>query len=78
MSQPERLDLLWSVGRAVPGEAAKLMAIVAGFEGPVREPVVTGELQDFSTGFHPGDLGGNGLRVTLPGMAIAVKPCHLA
>jgi len=78
MSQPERHDLLWSVGRAVPGEAAKLMAIVAGFEGPVREPVVTSELQDFSTGFNPGDLGGNGLRVTLPGMAIAVKPCHLA
>jgi len=50
------------VDELVPGVAAVIDDIVEGFEGPVREPVLSHELcQIFSCGLSSGARGGSGM-----------------
>jgi len=77
MSQPERHDLLWSVGRAVWAKQQSswrsLQDLKARFESRLS-PV---NCQTFSTGFNPGHLGGSGLGDNA-GHGRRREPCHLA
>ena len=47
----------WLIGEAVPGEAALVEDVVAGFEDAVRQPVVAHELPDVLDRIELGAFG---------------------
>ena len=71
LAQSDRHDGPWLIDEAVPGEAALVEDIVAGFEDTVRQPVVAPELSDvldrvelgtFRRQRHEGNITGNDQR----------------
>jgi len=78
LAQSDAHDGPWLIDEAVPGEAALVEDIVAGFEDAVRQPVSRLNCQTFSTGLRSGHFGGSGSRVMLAGMTSPAERCQPA